>query len=183
MATTFATPKTWALGDVLTAAEMNLYVRDNTSWLGTDKPMVRVVRTTSQAVTSSVETPVIFDSQASPFYDNQNLWDAGTPDRFTIPAGMAGKYLMVGGLAFFALAGTSRIAFWRLGTTPGVGQIGRVSVTGSSITETQECTTIYDLVVGNTMQWTGYQDSGIGLAFLADGYASPLYGAMVWLGT
>jgi hypothetical protein len=29
----WTTPKTWNVGDILTAADMNTYVRDNTKWL------------------------------------------------------------------------------------------------------------------------------------------------------
>lgn len=49
----WTSPKTWAVGDVLTASDMNTYVRDNTSFLGST---VAAVNNTSGGVVGGVST-------------------------------------------------------------------------------------------------------------------------------
>jgi len=54
----YTDPKTWSPGDVLTAADLNTYVRDNT----TDKPRARMSRAGSQSIPNNANTIVDFDT-------------------------------------------------------------------------------------------------------------------------
>lgn len=91
---TFTTPKTWAVGDVLTAADMNTYVRSNAAWLGTDKPSARVYHNTTQSIASGSYTALVFNSE---LYDGAGMHSTvSNTGRLTVPAGAGGVYSIGG---------------------------------------------------------------------------------------
>jgi hypothetical protein len=180
MATTFTTPKTWAFGDALTAVDTNLYIRDNTKWLGTDKPACSVKRTSVQTLTTNTETGI---DMTTSVYDNQNLHSTVTnPSRYTIPVGMGGKYLMIGGLVFVPNATGYRVAYWRIN---GGGTLaGRIDLAGSATTQHMISDAIYQLAAGDYVEFNGFQTSGGGLDVQADNTTTTVLAAtLTWIGT
>ena len=59
----WTTPKTWAAGEVVTAANMNLYLRDNTEIMGASRPSARVYQSTGTTLTTGVAGNVLFDTE------------------------------------------------------------------------------------------------------------------------
>lgn len=60
------TPRTWAVNEVLTAANMNTYISDDLKWLGTDFPRATAIGTLAVASSSTFATPTGSWSSASP---------------------------------------------------------------------------------------------------------------------
>lgn len=178
MATTFAAPKTWASGDIATAADFNLYIRDNTAWLGTDKPVCRAFRTSVQSTSTATLNPVSYDSES---FDNRGLHSTSVnPTWFTIPAGMAGKYLMVGNCAFASNATGLRIVGWILNSVTHIARQGQVA--SANVLE-QQAQCIHQLGVGDIAEFWAFQSSGGNLNVVADAAVSPNFAALAWLGT
>lgn len=65
----WTTPKTWSVGEVVTAANMNAHVRDNLAQLGANtKPSVRVSNSATQNVSTGASNSLNYDTEA---------WDYG----------------------------------------------------------------------------------------------------------
>jgi hypothetical protein len=89
----FSTPATFVAGNILTAAELNTYVRDNVAWLATDSPSCRAYNTPGQSLPASITT-LTFNSER---YDNAAMHSTvSQTDRITVPSGGDGKYLVAG---------------------------------------------------------------------------------------
>jgi hypothetical protein len=175
----FTTPKTWSLGNTLTAADLNTYVRDNIAWLATDRPFCRVRRTALQATVSGTNFFVTFDAED---WDNQAMHSTVTnTGRITIPAGGNGKYVIAGGFAYSASATGRRDIFIRKNGTTYVGRDMRTAVSGIV---TEFSLHVYDAAVaGDYYEIGGVQDSGVALNVdVASALAQPWFMAR-WLAT
>ena len=75
-------PKTFTVGELLTAADLNTYVRDNLDFLYR-KPIVTVRLTSTQSVASASDHVVQWD-EAEWDYADTAMWDAGTPGSIVI---------------------------------------------------------------------------------------------------
>ena len=75
-------PKTFTVGELLTAADLNTYVRDNLDFLYR-KPIVTVRLTSTQSVVSASDHVVQWD-EAEWDYADTAMWDAGTPGSIVI---------------------------------------------------------------------------------------------------
>ena len=92
MASSWTAPRTWTSA-TLTAAQMNLDVRDNTTWLATDKPNWYLARTAVQSIPNSTVTAISFDSETIDAYGGGGMHSNSTnPSRVTVP--VAGNYLV-----------------------------------------------------------------------------------------
>jgi hypothetical protein len=92
----WTTPKTWAAGEVLTAANLNLYLRDNTEMMGASRPAARVFQSTGTTLTSGVGANLLFDSEV---FDVGALHSTSlNTDRMTIS--IAGLYLFQATVSF-----------------------------------------------------------------------------------
>lgn len=61
----YTAPRTWVLGELVTAAMMNTYIRDNISFLW-NKPRFRYRNTATQSIPTSAAAPyttIVFDTQ------------------------------------------------------------------------------------------------------------------------
>ena len=88
----YTTDRTWVAGEVVTAAYLNTYLRDNMKWLSTDKPMVRCYNTGAIATANGVVTPLTFNTNR---FDNASLHSTTSlTDRITVSTANAGKYLV-----------------------------------------------------------------------------------------
>jgi len=79
---TWTDPKTFTVGELLTAADLNTYVRDNLDFLYR-KPIVTVRLTAAQAVASASNHTVQWD-EAEWDYADTAMWDVGTPGSIVI---------------------------------------------------------------------------------------------------
>ena len=96
----WTTPKTWAAGEVLTAANLNLYLRDNTEMMGASRPAARIVQGTGTTLTSGVGANLLFDTES---FDVGALHSTSVnTDRMTIST--AGLYLFQATVSFPANA-------------------------------------------------------------------------------
>lgn len=88
----YTTPRTWVTGEVVDAALLNTYLRDNDLWVLSDSPAVRAYRSTNQILATSVQAAVLLDQER---FDNANVHSTVTnTNRFTVPAGAGGKWIM-----------------------------------------------------------------------------------------
>lgn len=94
MATTFTTPHTWSVSEVVTADNLNTYLRDNTSWLGTDAPVVHAFNSVNIETHLETLAAITCDSER---FDNNDMHDVSSnTERLTVQTGAAGKYLLGG---------------------------------------------------------------------------------------
>ncbi len=175
----FTTPKTWSVADVLTAADLNAYVRDNTKWLATDKPRCRVRNTANISHTSSGNYQALtFDTER---VDVGPMHDTGSnTGRLTVPTGGGGFYA-IGGQIEFASNSTGRrgIQVRLNGTTVIVREeTGNIGSNDHAVT----VSTVYQLAAGDYVELMGLQASGGSLNMLATGNYSPEFYAH-WLAT
>jgi hypothetical protein len=77
----WTTPRTWVTGEILTASNLNLHVRDNLGmlWAG---PSCMVGRLANQSVSSSVNAYISFDTEVIDLGFN---FDIALPERITSP--------------------------------------------------------------------------------------------------
>lgn len=173
-------PKTYAVGDVLTAADLNTYQRDNIKWLGTDKPHCRVRNTANISHTSSGSYQALtFNSER---VDVGSMHDTSSnTGRITIPSGGGGLYLIGGCIEFAANATGLRGAQIRLnGST--VIVIQEAPSIGAGSAHPIAVTTAYQLAAGDYLELMGKQSSGGNLNMLATANYSPEFWA-VWQST
>lgn len=175
----FTTPKTWAVGDVLTAADLNAYVRDNIKWLGTDKPHCRVRNSANISHTSSGNYQALtFDTER---IDVGAMHDTSSnTSRLTVPSGGGGFYA-IGGQIEFAANSTGRrgIQIRVNGSTVIVREeTGNLGANDHAVT----VATVYQLVAGDYVELMGLQASGGNLNMLARSAYSPEFYAH-WLTT
>lgn len=176
------TPKTWSSAEVVTAANMNTYVRDQQEWLlgsGTNaKPSCRVYNSANISHTTSGTWQVVtFDSER---------WDTGgmhstvtNTSRITIPTGCGGKYLIGYNLGFATNTSGLRGA--------------QVYVDGSIVIEHQltdtvsasyswllSGSTLASLSAGQYIELRAWQNSGGALNIAANSNYSPEFWA-IWM--
>lgn len=88
----FTTPKSYATGDVDSAADLNTYVRDNVGFLW-DCPRVRVTRSTAVSMVSGSAMGLAWESED---FDSDNMWNAAgsSSDKELLHVNTAGVYLV-----------------------------------------------------------------------------------------
>ena len=174
----WTTPKTWAVGDVLTAADLNTYNRDNAKWLGTDKPHCRVRNSANISHTSTGNYQALtFDSErvdVGPMHDTST-----NTGRITVPTGGGGFYA-IGGCIEFASNTTGRRGVQvRLN---GLTVIARVEATAIAQDLPLSISTVYQLTAGDYVELMGFQSSGGNLNMQASSAYSPEFWAH-WITT
>lgn len=177
----FTTPKTWSVADVLTAADLNAYVRDNIKWLGTDKPRCRVRNSANISHTSSGNYQALtFNSER---VDVGSMHDTGSnTGRLTVPTGGGGFYA-IGGCIEFAADSTGRRGIQiRLNGSTVIAREESNALDGPSNATVMQISTVYQLAAGDYVELMGLQASGGSLNMLATGNYSPEFYAH-WLAT
>lgn len=152
----WTTPPTYTVGQVLTAANLNTYLRDNTAWLGIDSPHCRVFNSAAISTTTAVALQLTFDSER---YDVGAMHSTSTSTgRLTVPTGGAGKYHVFGHVEFASNAtGYRDLALRVNGTT----QIGSQIVAGVSGVVTQlSVASMWAMAVGDFFDLVVLQTSG-----------------------
>lgn len=172
----YTTPATYSVAQILTAANLNTYLRDNVSWLATDAPHARVFNSAGGAIADVTDTALQFNTER---VDVGNMWTSGANTRLTVPTGGGGFYMIHGSNQWAASASGYRALAIRLnGTTA----IARVVVGGQNALQEQNVTALYQLAVGDYVELVVYQNTGGNLNVNSSGNTSPEFAA-AWLFT
>src|SRR5579885_3406422 len=167
MATQWTTPKTWNSGDVLTATDLDTYVRDNTSWLGTDKPNCRVFNSAAISIPNNTFTVLTFDSER---WDNQNMHS-------TVSSNMAGKYLITAHAAWGTALTNAQLGAIELRVNGST-----IIAEDSSVSRNQmSISTVWSFNAADYVEVLVLQNKGGAINISATGSFSPEFTAM-WLG-
>lgn len=87
--------KTWASGDILTAADMNTYVRDNGRWLSKNASGGSPKALAYHSVAQNGITTATMSALNSELFDPAGMHDPVTSNsRLTVPTGGDGAYLI-----------------------------------------------------------------------------------------
>jgi len=173
------TPKTWSVADAATAADLNAYVRDNTKWLGTDKPHCRVRNSANISHTSTGNYQALtFDSER---VDVGAMHDTSSnTGRITVPAGGGGFYAIGGQIEFAGNATGRRGIQIRLNGTTVIARAEHQNQGAND--HPVDIETVYQLAAGDYVELMGFQASGGNLNMLATSAYSPEFYAH-WLTT
>ena len=114
----WTSPRSWITGEVLTAALLNLHLRDNLLFAG-EPPRARVRLTTTKTNIPGGSTvdvaPVTVDEDTAGAVNATN----GT---FTVPAGAGGLYLITARMRSDNASGTNGAGLLRISLNGGLGQ-------------------------------------------------------------
>jgi hypothetical protein len=152
----YTAPKTWVTDEVVSAADLNTYLRDNDLWVLTDSPTCHVYRSTAQSVTSAGDPSLTFDTER---FDNASVHSTSSnTDRLTIPAGGAGKYI-VGAVIDWAAntTGYRKLAVKVTGATEIARSVTPTTSTGASA---QAIVAVYSMAVADYFTIQVDQNSG-----------------------
>lgn len=101
--------KTWAIADVLTAADLNTYVRDVAKYLATDSPRVCAYASAPQNVATATNVALTWPNER---YDNAGMHSTSVnTSRITIVE--TGLYLLCGSVAWDNNSTNGRQLFWQ----------------------------------------------------------------------
>ena len=150
-------PKTWVTGEVLTAADLNLHLRDNLIALRDEAPRARVYHSGAQSILSNIATILLYNSER---YDTDAIHDnVGNNSRLTCRT--AGAYLFVA-TQQFATNGTGRREFaLRHSGVTFVGVDERIAVPGAPTAAVVAA--FLALAVNDYVEVRVFQDSGAAL--------------------
>lgn len=107
-------PRTWSVGDLTTAAEMNTEVRDSVGFIQ-GAPICVLNQLTAQSIPDSTFTGISFDT-AGKVVDNYNGHSATNLSRYIAP--IAGWYLAIGRASASGTADKKRIVTIAVNGTP-----------------------------------------------------------------
>lgn len=172
----FTNPSTWVAGAVLTAAQLNQQVRDNTRFLH-GPPIVRVRRSTTQSINNSTWTAISFNTED---WDTDTMWSSTAPTK--IICRTAGKYEFSFNGSFAAsTAGTYRALGLRKNTTSGDPNEGEVTTveTANGVEWTAHLANTIALTTGQFVQ--AVQKHNVGSAHNAQTFAGSLRLAARWV--
>lgn len=178
----WTSPKTYVTGDVLTAADMNTYQRDNTAWLATDKPRCRVYNTANISTNNATWTAMTCDSER---FDVGGMHDTGSnTQRITVPSGGDGVYWVWASMEWAVNGTGSRFALIELNGTAGAGTFVGVCHYGidSAAGVRGTVQTLYAAVATDYFVSDAYQTSGGALNVVAVANNSPEFAAL-WVAT
>lgn len=137
----------------------------------------RVNNSAAITLTTSTSTALTFDTER---WDTDGFHDTTTnTSRLTVPAGLAGKYLIVGNASFAANATGSRELAIELNGTTYIADVLLPATSGSGARFV--VSTVYDLAVGDYVRLIAFQSSGGNLNVQATTSYSPEF-SMIRIG-
>lgn len=155
----YTTDRTWVTGEVVTAALMNTYVRDNIKWLSTDKPMARAYASAAVShLTSGTSQALTLNTNR---FDNGSIHSTTTnTERFTVASGAAGKWVY-GAYIIFAAPATAQQA----SAAVGLGGTANLLANTAAPLDTfwglaVSSVAMYDVIATNYFCTVGFQVSG-----------------------
>lgn len=167
----YTTPATATAGNILTAAYLNTYVRDNVAWLATDSPSCRVYNNAAFSVPNAAFTAVTFNSER---FDNAAIHSTVTnTERLTIPTGGGGKYVVGGGAAYTA-NGNGNTRILSVGVNGIATYAGAQSSPWNAAANTYiNISTVYTMAAADYFTMPAYQDSTAALNIVQANNYSP----------
>lgn len=177
----YTTPKTWTVGDVLPAADLNTHVRDNIAWITNDHPRCRVYRNSDQTISTSTDTAIAFGQER---FDVGGMHSTSTnTSRVTIPSGGAGLYLLTASVRWAGNATGYRTLSITVNGAPGTGTTivdESILSIGAGAGTRQTVTTMYQMAAGDYAEVYVWQNSGGNLACTSNGNYSPEF-TVCWI--
>jgi hypothetical protein len=168
----YTTDRTWVAGEVVTAAYLNTYLRDNMKWLSTDKPMCRAYASAAVSHTpAGAYQDLTFNTDR---FDNADVHSTTSlTARFTIPTGAGGKWLFGGSISWAANAtGVRYASIWANG---GAINVESTTTGDGSLNSGTTVVTLYDLSAGQYFTLSGWQNSGGALNMNANSNAFAIW--------
>jgi hypothetical protein len=152
---TVPNPRTWAVGEKLTAARANTEIRDALDFL-MNPPTARLTHSATQSATTSTYTAHLFNTET---FDTDGIHSTSVnTSRFTIVT--TGKYRLSGAIGWAGNATGRRIQAWyKNGVIISGGAIAAVATSASSIVLGAPTITA-QLTAGDYVELFGWQDSG-----------------------
>lgn len=109
----WTTPKTWTVGEVVTAANINTHLRDNL--LSIYPARVQVYNAGTATIANNTITTLAFDQED---IDSDAFHSTSTNNsRLTVPAGLSGDYFVYGQVAMASFTGSVEALIKRNATT------------------------------------------------------------------
>ena len=175
----FTTPATFVAGNILTAAQLNTYVRDNTAWMATDSPACRAYNSANLAVATSTDTALTLNSER---FDNAAIHSTSSnTSRFTVPPGAGGKYICTGSITWASNgSGTYRACFLKVNGSIRIGQIN--AAPSASHGSDATVVAVYALAAADYVEMYAVQDSGGNVNVNVQANYSP-EASIIWLRT
>lgn len=162
----YTTPRTWVVGEVVTAALMNVHLRDNISFLA-NPPRCRL-KTSSQPTNNNAWTAVAFTLED---WDTDNMHSTST-NTSRITATTAGIY-QIHGIGQWAANATGQrfVGLSKNGSvTPNEGRVGGVAPAGTTV-PALGITNDVSLSATNWVELMVFQDTGAALNIAVEGGA------------
>lgn len=147
--------RTWAVGDIVTAAEMNANVRDAVNFLA-NPPVFLGKQTVGQAIATSTNVNVTLDTEVVDTYSGHST--TTNTDRYT--AQVAGYYLCIGSINYPTNATGRRANQFEVNGT--VVQTAEVAVNPNAGTGDLNVALLF-LNVGDWVGMVAFQSSGASL--------------------
>jgi hypothetical protein len=171
----WTSPKTWAVGNVLTASEMNTYVRDNTAFLNAP-PSTRVYNNAAISVNNTTNTTLTFNTER---WDTDTMHNTVT-NTSRLTATTAGLYHIYANISWASNATGYRVMTIVLNGATTIANVDQRAVDGAITTHV--VSTEYSLAATDYVEVVVYQNSGGALNVAAGANYSPEFG-MTYLGT
>lgn len=165
----YTAPKTWVTGEVVDAAGLNTYLRDNDLWVLTDSPCARAFNSAAFGTATATATNIPLNSER---FDNASVHSTtSNTSRLTNPVGAGGKIIFGAQLEWQTNATGTRLALVILNGTTLIGGDSTLGTAG--VAAITGAISAYSLAAGDYIEIQGYQDSGGGLNVLLHGNYSP----------
>lgn len=168
---------TWAAGSVLTAAQLNTFVSNVTTFF-LNRPTCQVRQTLAQSFTSGSSAACLFDSED---IDNDGMHST-VSNTSRLTGQTAGRFVISGGTSYATNTSGFRDAEWNVNGSAVNGAGALIPpVTGASTRVAARSLSVF-LNVGDFVELLGLQNSGGPLNSDVAGTAQPLALAR-WVGT
>ena len=119
---------------------------------------VSISRAANQSIPDSADTVITFDQIN---FDTDGYFSLGSPDRITIPASLAGKYLLIGSQAYAPGVLPGSIRTCTIGDLPFTLDLANAQIPPVAGSSTEfECSAVVELAAGAVLQLHAFQDSG-----------------------
>lgn len=162
--------RTWATGEIPTATQANAYWKDNLDFLY-NAHGVRAYRANAQSTTSGTLADISFGNES---FDTDGYHDNTTnPTRLTVPAGLAGLYMITGQITWTAVASSdNRILRLRKNGATDVSEAIQKSINTAGLNDSMQIVGQLQLVAGDYIELRVRQSSGAALDTVGGEYAT-----------
>lgn len=158
----WTTPRTWVVGEVVTAAELNQHIRDNLNFLR-GAHGCRVWHSANQSIADDSNPHALsFDSES---FDTDGFHSGAAPKSLIVPSGMDGYYIIMGTVVYAANATGFRDARIILNPASDTAVAtylgtGRNQNVGGATNSRVHVSTTYRLAAADVIQLQALQNSG-----------------------